>query len=248
MISLRTTIKQERVINMNMNYDPKELAKFGALAAHWWDPKGELKTLHHINPIRLAYIQEKIPLQNKRIIDVGCGGGILSESLSSCGAIVTGIDLDPAVIEVAKLHQLESGTKVAYHRESAENMAAMHPEAFDVVTCLEMLEHVPDPQSIVNACARLVKPGGHVFFSTLNRHPKAYLFAILGGEYLFKLLPKNTHDYAKFIKPSELSHWLRQSNLSPQEIKGLSYHPFTHRSRLTDDISVNYFLHAIRPE
>ncbi|TAK75999.1 MAG: bifunctional 2-polyprenyl-6-hydroxyphenol methylase/3-demethylubiquinol 3-O-methyltransferase UbiG [Gammaproteobacteria bacterium] len=232
---------------MNENYDPQELAKFASLAAHWWDPTGELRTLHQINPLRLSYLAEKVNLAGKKVLDIGCGGGILSEGMALKGAQVTGIDMNKSVIEVAKLHQLESGTQVEYQVIAAEAMAAAHPAHYDVVTCLEMLEHVPDPSSIIRACATLVKPGGHVFFSTLNRNPKSYLFAILGAEYILKLLPKNTHDYAKFIRPSELSAWSRQAGLIPEELKGIAYHPFTQHFKLTEDVSVNYLLYARKP-
>jgi 2-polyprenyl-6-hydroxyphenyl methylase/3-demethylubiquinone-9 3-methyltransferase len=229
---------------MNQNVDPTELAKFAALAAHWWDAQGELKTLHQINPLRLGYISQKVQLAHKNIIDIGCGGGILAESMAQQGANVTGIDMNKPVIEVAKLHQLESGTTVEYHHTSAEAFADAHPAHYDVVTCLEMLEHVPDPLAIVKACAQLVKPGGHLFFSTLNRNPKSYLYAILGAEYLLKLLPKNTHDYAKFIRPSELNQWLHQSHLYTQEMQGIAYQPLSQQFKLSDDISVNYLLYA----
>lgn len=228
------------------NVDAEELAKFAALAAHWWDESGELKTLHQVNPLRLGYISEKVNLAGKAVIDIGCGGGILSESMAVKGAKVTGIDMNKSVIDVAKLHQLETGTQVEYLHLSAEAIAAERPAHYDVVTCLEMLEHVPDPLSIVKACATLVKPGGQVFFSTLNRNPKAYLFAILGAEYLLRLLPKNTHDYAKFIRPSELAKWARSAGLSPEEMKGIAYQPLTQQFKLTDDISVNYLLYATR--
>lgn len=233
--------------NMNQNYDQHELSKFAALAAHWWDAEGELKTLHQINPVRLCYISNIINLSGKSVLDVGCGGGILAESMYLKGANVTGIDMNKAVIEVAKLHQLESASNVEYLQISTEVLAAEREGQYDIVTCLEMLEHVPDPCSIVNACARLVKPGGHVFFSTLNRNPKSWLFAILGAEYLLKLIPKNTHDYAKFIRPSELSSWIREAGLIPREIKGMSYNPFSQTAKLTTDVSVNYLYHAIRP-
>ena len=232
---------------MNENYDPRELEKFAALAAHWWDPTGELKTLHQVNPLRLSFISEKVDLSNKSAIDIGCGGGILSESMALKGANVTGVDMNKSVINVANLHQLESGTKVEYLHTSAESIAANRPGHYDVVTCLEMLEHVPDPLSIVKACATLTKPGGYLFFSTLNRNPKSYLFAILGAEYVLKILPKNTHDYAKFIRPSELNTWARQSGLLPQEMKGISYNPFTQEFKLTDDVSVNYLFYARNP-
>lgn len=229
-----------------MNYDPQELAKFAALAAHWWDPTGELKTLHQINPLRLSYISEKVELANKTVIDIGCGGGILSESMAMKGAIVTGIDMNKSVIDVAKLHQLESGTAIEYRHTSAESIAIERPNHYDIVTCLEMLEHVPDPLSIIRASATLVKPGGHVFFSTLNRNPKSYLFAILGAEYLLKLLPKNTHDFAKFIRPSELNAWARESGLISQEMKGISYNPLMKTFKLTDDVSINYLFYATK--
>ncbi len=231
---------------MTTNYDPQELAKFGSLAAHWWDETGELKTLHQINPIRLTYIASKLDLTGKKVIDIGCGGGILSEGLAKLSANVTGIDLNAAGIEVAKLHQYESGTNVEYLCTAAETIAAEREGQYDVVTCLEMLEHVPDPGAIIKAAATLVKPGGHVFFSTLNRTAKAYLFAILGAEHLLKLLPKNTHDYAKFIKPAELNNWVLAANLLPQEMKGLAYNPLTQVAKITNDISVNYLFYATK--
>lgn len=231
---------------MSQNYDAQELAKFASLAAHWWDPAGELKTLHQINPLRLDYITKKTSLAGKAVIDIGCGGGILSESIAKLGANVTGIDMNKPIIEVAKLHQLESGTNVEYLFTSAEEIAVERRGTYDVVTCLEMLEHVPDPASIVRACASLLKPGGHLFISTLNRNAKSYLFAVVGAEYLLKLLPKNTHDYAKFIRPSELSTWTRQSDMLPVEIKGISYNPFTQHFKLTDNVSVNYLFYATK--
>lgn len=231
---------------MNTNVDPQEIHKFAAHASHWWDPNGELKTLHQVNPLRLNYIAEKVPLAGQKVIDIGCGGGILTESMAKLGAIVTGIDLSKPGIEVAKLHQLESGLDIEYLHTAAETIAAERPGSYDVVTCLEMLEHVPDPAAIVEACALLVKPGGHLFFSTLNRNMKSYLFAILGAEYILKILPKNTHDYAKFIRPSELSNWGRRAGITPKELKGVAYQPFSQQFSLTDDISVNYLFHAIR--
>lgn len=227
----------------NQNIDPIEIAKFSEHASQWWDINGQFKSLHDINPLRLNYIHDRAPLAGKTVIDIGCGGGILSESMASKGAIVTGLDMSEAALGVAKLHQLESSVKVEYLLNTAENIAALRPAQYDIVTCLEMLEHVPDPQSIIAACATLVKPGGHIFFSTLNRNLKAYLFAIVGAEYILKLLPQNTHDYAKFIRPSELSDWARQTGLSIREINGMSYHILTKQYQLTDDISVNYLMH-----
>ncbi|MBM3351045.1 MAG: bifunctional 2-polyprenyl-6-hydroxyphenol methylase/3-demethylubiquinol 3-O-methyltransferase UbiG [Betaproteobacteria bacterium] len=229
-----------------LNADTLELQKFGELAHKWWDKNSEFKPLHEINPLRLAYIESSVKLQGKRVLDVGCGGGILSESMFLKGADVTGIDLGEKALSVAKLHQLESGTKVNYQLISVEQMAIEQPSGFDVVTCMEMLEHVPDPASVVEACARLVRPGGSVFFSTLNRNPKAYLFAVLGAEYILHLLPKGTHDYAKFIKPSELSAWVRSSGLEVADLRGMSYHPMTQVYRLGDDVSVNYLMHTQR--
>jgi 2-polyprenyl-6-hydroxyphenyl methylase/3-demethylubiquinone-9 3-methyltransferase len=231
---------------MTTNYDPQELAKFTAVAAHWWDTEGELKTLHQINPLRLEYINTKLNFNTTKIIDIGCGGGILSESMAKEGAEVTAIDMNKTVIHVAKLHQLESGGKVEYLHTSVEVMADERAGQYDAVTCLELLEHVPDPSSIVKACAQLVKPGGKLFFSTLNRNPKSYLFAILGAEYLLKLLPKNTHDYAKFIRPSELSQWAREAGILPQELKGIIYNPLSKQFKLGSDISVNYMMYGIR--
>lgn len=230
-----------------LNADAAELNKFSALAHKWWDKNSEFKPLHDINPLRLNYIDQRASLQGKRVIDVGCGGGILSESMAEKGAKVTGIDLGDKALKVAELHSLESGVSVDYQLISAEDMAAKEPASYDVVTCLEMLEHVPDPASIVHACAALVKPGGHVFFSTINRNPKAYALAVLGAEYLLQLLPKGTHEYAKFIKPSELASWLRQADLSLLGQAGMSYNPITQHYWLNDDISVNYLMHTIKP-
>lgn len=227
----------------NPNIDPEEITKFSQLAAHWWDTHGEMKSLHDINPLRLGYIDDHASLKDKKIIDIGCGGGILSESMNKLGGIVTGIDMSEEAVKVAKLHQHESNTHVDYFVSTAEDFAAKHPGEFNIVTCLEMLEHVPDPSSIVNACAKLVKPGGQVFFSTLNRNIKSYLFAIVGAEYLLKLIPKNTHDYAKFIRPSELSEWARKSGLTVKNLIGLTYNPLTKEYKLTPDISVNYMVH-----
>lgn len=227
-----------------LNADVLELQKFGELAHKWWDKNSEFKPLHEINPLRLNYIDSLAGLSGKRVLDVGCGGGILSESMYFKGADVTGIDLGEQALNVAKLHQLESGAKVNYELISVEQLALEQPASFDVVTCMEMLEHVPDPASIVAACARLVKPGGSVFFSTINRNPKAYLFAVLGAEYILNMLPKGTHDYGKFIKPSELSNWVRQSGLNVAGMRGMSYQPLTQHYSLSNDVSVNYLLHT----
>lgn len=230
--------------NVKNNIDPSEIAKFSQSAAHWWDPVGEFKTLHEINPLRINFINQKVSLTGKKVLDVGCGGGILAESMAKIGAAVTGIDMSEAALNVAKLHQHESEVQIDYRLITAEEIAAEQAEKYDVVTCLEMLEHVPDPSSIINACAKLVKPGGDIFFSTLNRNIKSYLFAILGAEYLLKLLPKNTHDFAKFIRPSELHAWIRNAGLSVVEMIGLGYHPITKQYFLQENISVNYLVHA----
>lgn len=230
----------------SLNVDPAELEKFAALAHRWWDKNSEFKPLHAINPLRLNFIDNKVGLHGKRVLDVGCGGGILSESMAEKGAEVTGIDLGEKALKVAKLHQLESGAKVDYRLLAVEDLAKEQPASFDVVTCMEMLEHVPDPASVVHACAQLVKPGGSVFFSTINRNPKAYLFAVVGAEYLLNMLPKGTHEYEKFIKPSELSAWARQADLTIGELKGMSYNPFTQHYSFGADISVNYLIHTTK--
>lgn len=227
-----------------LNADTLELQKFAELAHKWWDKNSEFKPLHEINPLRLDYIDSLVSLKGKRVLDVGCGGGILSEAMYFKGADVMGIDLGEKALNVAKLHQLESGAQVVYQLLPVEQLAAEHPASFDVVTCMEMLEHVPDPASIVAACARLVKPGGSVFFSTINRNPKAYLFAVIGAEYLLNLLPKGTHDYTKFIKPSELSGWARHADLDTSGLRGMSYNPLTQHYWLSDDVSVNYLMHT----
>jgi len=229
-----------------LNADPAELDKFGDLAHRWWDPNSEFKPLHDINPLRLDWIDNTIGLRGKRVLDVGCGGGLLSEGMAVRGAEVTGIDLSEKSLGVARLHLLESGQKVDYRKISAEQMAEEMPGAFDAVTCLEMLEHVPDPASIVAACARLVKPGGQVFFSTINRNPKAYLFAVIGAEYLLQMLPKGTHDFARFIKPSELTRWCKQAGLEPDELIGMTYNPLTKRYALGNDTAVNYLVRTTR--
>lgn len=231
-----------------MNVDPIEIAKFEALASRWWDPYSEFKPLHDINPLRLNFIVDRVGLAGKAVLDVGCGGGILSESMAQRGAQVTGIDLGEAPLAVAKLHLKESGLRVEYRRVSAEDMARERPGAFDIVTCLEMLEHVPDPSSVVKALGQLVRPGGHVFISTLNRNPKSFLFAIVGAEYVLKLLPRGTHEYMKFIKPSELERWLRAAGLRLRELTGMHYHPLTRRYSLGPGVDVNYLARAERAD
>ncbi len=232
--------------SLKTNQDPAELHKFSALAHRWWDPNSEFKPLHDINPLRLEWIDKAASLKGKQVLDVGCGGGILTESMARRGAQVTGIDLADKPLGVARLHLLESGLEVDYQLISAEDMALARPGQFDVVTCMEMLEHVPDPLSTIVSCARLVKPQGHVFFSTLNRNPRAYVMAVLGAEYLLKLLPKGTHDYARFIKPSELARMARQAGLFPGNFSGMSYNPLTQRYFLSQDTGVNYLLHCRR--
>lgn len=230
------------------NVDQSEIDKFSALAHRWWDPTSEFKPLHAINPLRLGWIQSITVLQGKQVLDVGCGGGILAESLSKAGASVTGIDLSTKALKVAELHQLESGTTVRYRSISAEDLAKEEPQSYDVVTCMEMLEHVPNPASVVQACANLCKPGGHIFFSTLNRNPKSYLFAIIGAEYILQLLPKGTHQYEKFIKPSELAQFSRAAGLEVQQLKGMTYNPITQIYRLGSDTDVNYMLATRKPQ
>ncbi|MES9856446.1 MAG: bifunctional 2-polyprenyl-6-hydroxyphenol methylase/3-demethylubiquinol 3-O-methyltransferase UbiG [Sedimenticola sp.] len=226
-----------------LNVDQAEISKFEELAARWWDPHSEFKPLHEINPLRLQYIDSIAGLKGKRVLDVGCGGGILSESMAASGADVTGIDMGEAPLQVARLHLLESGLEADYKKIPVEQLADEQPESFDVVTCMEMLEHVPDPSSIVEACSRLCKPGGNIFFSTLNRNPKSYLFAIIGAEYLLRLLPKGTHDYSKFIRPSELDSWIRAAGLQSNDMKGLVYNPLTAKYRLDpSDVDVNYMV------
>ncbi|WP_035384364.1 bifunctional 2-polyprenyl-6-hydroxyphenol methylase/3-demethylubiquinol 3-O-methyltransferase UbiG [Ferriphaselus sp. R-1] len=224
------------------NVDPVELEKFSQLASRWWDPNSEFKPLHEINPLRLDYINRTAHLSGKTVLDVGCGGGILSESMATAGATVTGIDLAEKSLQVAKLHLLESGKQVDYRKIPVEELAAERPESFDVVTCMEMLEHVPDPQSVIRACSQLVKPGGWVFFSTLNRNPKSYLFAIIGAEYVLNMLPRGTHDYAKFIKPSELAQFCRNTGLNVADVTGMSYNPLTKVYALGADTDVNYIV------
>ena len=230
------------------NVDPQELAKFSDLAHRWWDPASEFRPLHQINPLRLDWIDGQAPLAGLRVLDVGCGGGILADSMARRGARVLGIDLAAKPLRVAQLHALEAGTQGVEYREiAAEALAQEMPAAFDVVTCMEMLEHVPDPSSIVRACAQLVKPGGAVFFSTINRNPKAFLFAIVGAEHVLGLLPKGTHEYARFIRPSELARWCRDAGLELQGTRGMEYNPLTRRYWLSADTSVNYLLACRRP-
>jgi 2-polyprenyl-6-hydroxyphenyl methylase/3-demethylubiquinone-9 3-methyltransferase len=235
------------LVETGLNQDPAELAKFSALAHRWWDPQSEFKPLHDINPLRLSWIDNALGLPGKRLIDVGCGGGILAESLAQRGAQVTGIDLAEKPLAVARLHLLETGAQVDYQLISAEQMAITQAGQFDAVTCMEMLEHVPEPASIMQACAALLKPGGQAFFSTLNRNPKAYLMAVIGAEYVLKILPKGTHDYARFIKPSELADMARAAGLEVIGFKGLSYHPLSQTYSLGQDISVNYLMQTRKP-
>ncbi|MGZ8294785.1 MAG: bifunctional 2-polyprenyl-6-hydroxyphenol methylase/3-demethylubiquinol 3-O-methyltransferase UbiG [Telluria sp.] len=230
-----------------MNADPHEIQKFSELAHRWWDPTSEFKPLHEINPLRLEWINARAPLFGKKVIDIGCGGGILAESMAKKGADVTGIDLSEKALKVADLHSLESEVAVRYKHIAAEDMAAQEAGQYDVVTCMEMLEHVPDPASIVRAAATLVKPGGKVFFSTLNRNPKSWLFAVVGAEYLLRMLPKGTHDYAKFITPAELSQFVREAGLTVDGLKGLSYNPLTKIYALNQDTDVNYMVACSRP-
>ena len=227
-----------------MNADPLELQKFSDLAHRWWDPSSEFRPLHEINPLRLEWINGRVPLAGKNVLDIGCGGGILAEAMARKGADVTGIDLSEKALKVADLHSLESGVRVRYELISAEDMAAREPGRFDVVTCMEMLEHVPDPAAVVSACAALVKPGGHVFFSTINRNPKSYLFAVLGAEYILRLLPRGTHDYAKFITPAECGAMLRGAGLRVADIAGLVADPLTGQWKTSRNVAVNYILAA----
>ena len=229
------------------NADQKELDKFSQLAHRWWDLNSEFRPLHDINPLRISWINEIISVNGKKVLDVGCGGGILAEGLAALGAQVTGIDLSDKALSVAQLHLLESGHSIDYRHIAAEDLAAQSPGGYDIVTCMEMLEHVPDPASIVTACAALARPGGHLFFSTLNRNPKSFLFAVIGAEYLLQLLPKGTHEYAKFIRPSELSRWAKNAGLSPSRFIGLGYNPITRTYSLGSDTSVNYLMHAVKP-
>ncbi|MCX9156025.1 bifunctional 2-polyprenyl-6-hydroxyphenol methylase/3-demethylubiquinol 3-O-methyltransferase UbiG [Niveibacterium sp. 24ML] len=230
-----------------LNADPAELHKFSELAHRWWDPESEFKPLHQINPLRLDWIDQHTTLTGKRAIDIGCGGGILSESMAGRGAIVTGVDLSDKALGVARLHLYESGQNVDYRKVSAEEIANAEPESFDVVTCMEMLEHVPDPASTVAAAAKLAKPGGAVFFSTLNRNPKSYLFAIIGAEYVLRMLPRGTHEYARFIKPSELARFARDAGLEIEEVIGMTFNPITQVYALGRDTDVNYLVRCHKP-
>ncbi|WP_026180377.1 bifunctional 2-polyprenyl-6-hydroxyphenol methylase/3-demethylubiquinol 3-O-methyltransferase UbiG [Hahella ganghwensis] len=229
------------------NVDLAEIKKFEDLAHRWWDPESEFKPLHDINPLRLNFIDQKAALPGKLALDVGCGGGLLSEGMARRGAHVTGIDMGEEPLSVARLHGLESGIKVDYRKTTIEDLAAEQSAHYDVVTCLEMLEHVPDPASVIKACAEAAKPGANLFFSTLNRNPKSYLFAIVGAEYVLKMLPKGTHDWKKFIKPAELARMLREAGLELQETKGMTYNPITREYKLNQDVDVNYLMHAVKP-
>lgn len=229
------------------NVDPAEIARFQAAASRWWDPAGEMRPLHDLNPVRLEYVERAGPLVGREVIDVGCGGGLLAEAMARKGARVTGLDLAPDLLEVAKLHALESNVAVAYRLESAEEHAVEHAGTYDVVTCMEMLEHVPDPAQVIDALAKLARPGGHVFLSTINRTPRAYLHAVVGAEYVLRLLPTGTHTYDKFIRPSELSAWARDAGLRTVDVAGLDYDPFSHAARITSDARVNYLMHFAKP-
>jgi 2-polyprenyl-6-hydroxyphenyl methylase/3-demethylubiquinone-9 3-methyltransferase len=229
-----------------LNVDRKEIEKFEGLAERWWDPEGDFKPLHDINPARLAYISECVDLDGARVLDIGCGGGILAESMAASGAQVSAIDMAEAPLAVARIHQLKSGVDIDYRHSTAEQEATDAPGAYDLVTCLEMLEHVPDPASVIAACARLVRPGGQVFFSTINRNPKSFLMAIVGAEYVLRLLPKGTHEYEKLIRPAELCAWARRADLSVEDIVGMHYNPFTRTCTLGGSVHVNYLVHARR--
>jgi 2-polyprenyl-6-hydroxyphenyl methylase/3-demethylubiquinone-9 3-methyltransferase len=245
---MRVSIEPMSTASTAANVDPQELAKFSDLAHRWWDPESEFRPLHQINPLRLDWIDQFAGLKGKRVVDVGCGGGILAESMARRGADVLGIDLADKPLKVAQLHAMEGGVaNLAYRSVAAEALAAEQPGQFDVVTCMEMLEHVPDPSSVVRACSQMVKPGGWVFFSTLNRNPKSFLFAIVGAEYLLKMLPKGTHEFGRFIKPAELARWVREADLNGLQLKGMEYNPLTQRYWLSGDTSVNYLMACRKP-
>ena len=233
--------------NNTMNVDREEIAKFEALASRWWDKSSEFKPLHDINPLRVNYIDERASLAGKKVLDVGCGGGILSEAMAFRGASVKGIDMGEAPLSVAQLHSLESGVDVQYQQITAEEIAEQEAGSYDVVTCLEMLEHIPSPASVIEACTKLLKPGGHLFLSTINRNPKSYLFAIIGAEHILKMLPKGTHEYKKFIKPSELGNYVRQAGLEMKELTGMTYNPLIKEYKLGRNVDVNYLMHTIKP-
>jgi len=234
-------------VDVRPNFDAAEIARFQSAASRWWDPEGEMRPLHDLNPVRLQYVERAGPLAGRAVVDVGCGGGLLAEAMARKGASVVGLDLADELLSVARLHALEAGVKLEYRHEAAETHVAAHAGEYDVVTCMEMLEHVPDPSAIVAALAALARPGGHVFVSTLNRTPRAYLMAILGAEYVLRLLPPGTHTYDKFIRPSELTAWARDAGLEVADIAGLDYEPFSRHARLTGDAAVNYLMHFRKP-
>ena len=231
----------------SQNVDAKEIAKFNELADKWWDPSSEFKPLHDINPLRLNYIEEFTPLAGKNVVDIGCGGGLVSEGMAVRGATVSAIDMAPMPLEIARQHAQQSGYQINYQQTTAEQFAAKHAEQFDVVTCLEMLEHVPEPGEVIAACMQLAKPGGYVFFSTINRNPKAYVFAILGAEYILNMLPKGTHEYKKFIKPSEMQMWAEATGLQLEDLCGMNYNPLTQHYKLSQDVAVNYLMAYRKP-
>ena len=230
------------------NVDEREIAKFDAMASRWWDPEGECKPLHEINPLRLNYIDERVGLSDRDVVDVGCGGGLLSEAMAQRGARVTGIDLSPDALSVAKLHALETGVNVDYQQIAVEQLADEQPESVDLITCLEVLEHVPDPAATINACARLLRPGGHMIVSTINRNAKSWLFAIVGAEYVLSLLPRGTHEWQRFIRPSEMDRHFRAAGLDTRDVTGMTYNPLLKSYKLGRDVDVNYFMHATKPE